>query len=325
MANKQYVLALDVSTKSTGIALKDDTGFIARSYELKTKSTHKGFASRMAEDMGYIEQGLLGVNGAIQYLIAAHTKYNEWIQNELSKELDKKLSKDDRELLRDESKKNTNLYQETHNKAVELKKACWEALDKIELLVVIETNKVQVNQDVKQKLDLYAGMYLGYIVDKLNTLCPYFIRSFKFASPTEWRAHAYGYFPERKEAKELAIDKANKLLKEQGQNREVEGDDEAEAIVIALVADHLRDIATVYNQRQDRANNLKRLRGQLPRHEGLVKKYLMIQTQKLKTGKDLTKAERNVLETNLHKVQEIKDKISKLNGGVYGKTKQENN
>lgn len=58
-------------------------------------------------------------------------------------------------------------------------------MEKINLLVVIETNKIEKGQDVKQKLDLYAGMYMGYLTYILNTVAPYFNRHYKLSSPTE--------------------------------------------------------------------------------------------------------------------------------------------
>lgn len=132
---------------------------------------------------------------------------------------------------------------------------------------------------------------------------------------------AYGYEPTTKEAKELAIKKANEILKAQKQDREVAGHDEAEAIIIGTVAEYLRDIATQYTQKQDRAKNISRLRGQLPRVEGLVKKYQMIEKERAKVGKALTKADQKVLDTNLQKVSTIKAEIKTLTKGVHNGTK----
>lgn len=312
MADKQYKLALDVSTTSTGVALLDGENNIVVSHCIKTPSKHQDFGTRMAIDLPIIEKELSGYDGVLTILHNAHKEYSEYGNNVIKEAAKKKLTKIEYDLLTKQGKKSTEVVKKVREKAEAIRKEAWEKADKIELIVVIEANKIEKSQDVKQKLDLYIGMYMATIVSLLETLCPYFQKFYKLSSPTEWRDKAYGYQPERKEAKELAIEMANELLKEQGDTNGVSGDDEAEAIIIATVADSLRDIATVYTQKQHKAKRLQQLKNKLGTAERIVAKYEVIQHEKNKVGKELQKSQLTVLTNNKLKVANTKLEISKL-------------
>lgn len=313
MADKQYKLAFDVSTNNTGVALLDENNTIVASHEIKTNSQHPDFGTRMALDLPTIEKNLMSMDGVFTILHNAHKEYQDLLNRDLSKAVDKGLTPAKKDLLKAKGKRDLKTWQKVYDEATKIKKEAWEKAEKIELIVVIETNKIDKSQDVKQKLDLYVGMYLATVVSTLDTLCPYFQKFYKLSSPTEWRIKSYGYEPERKEAKALAIEMANELLKDQGDTTGVSGHDEAEAIIIATVADSLRDIATVYTQKQHKAKRLQQLKNKLGTAERIVAKYEIIKHEKEKVGKKLQKSQQTVFDNNLIKVKEVKAEIKKLN------------
>ncbi len=188
----------------------------------------------------------------------------------------------------------------------------------IKINIIFEYNEHGFFSTTK-KLMLAIGMYMAICSSKTFLLFAGDLRDmdFKLISAAEWQSKI------RQRNKQLAgeytkqhsVDFANHLLKETYKIKNempIGSDDEAEAIIMAHFGNKLRSKSEVREGIKNCARELKRIRKAKAKSNLMIKKYKAIQKEKAKAGKNLTKAEREMLDKHELNIISLNNEIKEL-------------
>ncbi len=188
----------------------------------------------------------------------------------------------------------------------------------IKINIIFEYNEHGFFSTTK-KLMLAIGMYMAICSSKTFLLFAGDLRDmdFKLISAAEWQSKI------RQRNKQLAgeytkqhsVDFANHLLKETYKIKNempISSDDEAEAIIMAHFGNKLRSKSEVREGIKNCARELKRIRKAKAKSNLMIKKYKAIQKEKAKAGKNLTKAEREMLDKHELNIISLNNEIKEL-------------
>lgn len=289
-------IGFDVSTKQSGFAM-----FIndKRSWSgaIKQINQNANFAERMALD-------LVIINNTIIKLLKPLME----IEKELIDEWNKKIDINNLRDMKDKPK--------AIEKANKLFK---EVMGNYQIICVFEANKIMVSQETKQKLDLYVGMFMGVVADKLALLCPSIPKQYKLTLPGEWHRKTFGVEYHRDEGKARSISKAMSIMSDDILDPENYNmsDDEADAINIAWIAQDLRDMGIVKSQLQHKAKRLSAIRPQISKLEGQKIKLEIEASARLKAGKQEWLTQKLIqYDSTVQRIKDLKKEKDELQNGT---------
>lgn len=160
------------------------------------------------------------------------------------------------------------------------------------LMIGIENSKVRVGADSQQKLDLYTGMYLGFMSNTARVILPEVKIAMKLIT-ANWQTKIFKHQKDM-DSKESSRKFASALLPGDSEPLTVNNDpggDMADAINIGYILEDLEDHGTTKWVKGQKSKNIQRIKKKLQNSKEKLAEYKLRSAERVKKGLSPTDAQ----------------------------------
>lgn len=183
------------------------------------------------------------------------------------------------------------------------------------MMIGIENSKVRKGADIQQKLDLYTGMYIGYIANTMRIILHDVKVSIKLIT-ANWQTKIFKHQSDM-DSKTSSRKFASTLLPKNEKPLTIENDqggDIADAINIGYILEQLEDHGTVKWVKGQKAKNIQRIKAKLQNLQEKLSQYNLKSSERVKKGLKPTDAQLALkIQTKEEEIAKCKKELEQWN------------